>query len=107
MRQLAIRCLLSDKVNSGGLKVIEGFNFEAPRTKEMVAVLGALEIASSAIIATGGVDSQVVMSARNLPRVKTTPANQLNVVDLLKYDTLLLTEQALEVIQQVWGAEAA
>ncbi|MGI2335818.1 MAG: 50S ribosomal protein L4 [Dehalogenimonas sp.] len=107
MRQLAIRCLLSDKVNSGGLKVIEGFKFEAPRTKEMVAVLGALEIASSAIIATGGVDSQVVMSARNLPRVKTTPANQLNVVDLLKYDTLLLTEQALEVIQQVWGAEAA
>ncbi|MDV2989809.1 MAG: 50S ribosomal protein L4 [Dehalogenimonas sp.] len=107
MRQLAIRCLLSDKVSNGGLKVVESFSFEAPRTRDMVAVLKALEIGSSTIIATAGVDSAVVMSARNLPKVKTTPANQLNVVDLLKYDQLLLTEQALEVIQQVWGTEAA
>lgn len=107
MRRLAIRCLLSDKVSNSGLKVVESLSFEAPRTREMAAVLEALEINSSAIIATAGVDSQVVLAARNLPRVKTTPANQLNVVDLLKYDKLLLTEQALEVIQQVWGAEAA
>lgn len=107
MRQLAIRCLLSDKVSSGGLKVIEALDIDTPRTKEMSAILTTLEMSPSTIIATAGADAKVIMAARNLPQVKTTPANQLNVVDLLKYDKLLLTEQALEVVQKLWGAEAA
>ncbi|ADJ26397.1 ribosomal protein L4/L1e [Dehalogenimonas lykanthroporepellens BL-DC-9] len=107
MRRLAIRCLLSDKVASGSLKVVDALALDAPKTREMTQVLTALEIGSSAIIATAGVDENVVLSARNLPRVKTTPANLINVGDLLKYDTLLLTEQALEVVQQIWVAEAA
>jgi large subunit ribosomal protein L4 len=106
VRQLAIRCLLSDKFSSGGLKVIDGFGFESPRTKDMVALLSVLECTPSAIVATSGVDDKVVLSARNLPRVKTTPANLLNVADLLKYDKLLITEEALAVIERVWGAEA-
>jgi len=106
VRRLAIRCLLSDKVSGGGLKVVEGLTFDTPKTKDMAAVLAALEMASSAMVATAGVDQKVVMSARNLPRVKTTPANLLNVTDLLKYDGLLLTEEALSVIEQVWGVEA-
>ncbi|XUX00612.1 MAG: 50S ribosomal protein L4 [Dehalogenimonas sp.] len=106
VRQLAIRCLLSDKFSSGGLKVIEGFNFEAPKTKDMAALLTALECVPSAIVATSGVDEKVVLSARNLPKVKTTPANLLNVADLLKYDKLLLTEEALAVVEKVWGGEA-
>ncbi len=106
MRRLAMRCLLSEKLSSGGLKVVEGFAIEAPNTKAFAAVLSTLEIAPSAIVATAGADRMVVLSARNLPRVKTTPANLLNVADLLKYDKLLLTEDALMVIEQVWGGEA-
>ena len=106
MRRLAIRCLLSDKYSSGGLKVVEGLSFETPSTSKMAAALSALELAPSAIVATAGADRMVVLSARNLPRVKTTPANLLNVADLLKYDKLLLTEDALAVIEQVWGTEA-
>jgi large subunit ribosomal protein L4 len=106
VKRLAIRCLLSDKLNNGGLKIIEAFAFDTPRTRDMAAVLNVLECTPSAIVATAGVDAKVVLSARNLPRVKTTPANLLNVVDLLKYDKLLLTEDALAVIEQVWGAEA-
>jgi large subunit ribosomal protein L4 len=106
MRRLAMRCLLSDKLASGGLKVVEGFAIEAPNTKAFSAVLSTLEIVPSAIVATAGADRMVVLSARNLPRVKTTPANLLNVADLLKYDKLLLTEDALMVIEQVWGGEA-
>lgn len=107
MRRLAIRCLLSDKVASGSLKVVDTLALDAPKTQEMTKVLSALEIDTTAIIATAGVDETVVLSARNLPQVKTTPANLMNVGDLLKYEKLLLTEQALEVVQQVWGAEAA
>ncbi|APV43556.1 large subunit ribosomal protein L4 [Dehalogenimonas formicexedens] len=106
VRQLAIRCLLSDKFSSGGLKVVEGFNFETPRTKDMAALLSTLECSPSAIVATAGVDQKVVLSARNLPKVKTTPANLLNVVDLMKYDKLVLTEEALVLVEKVWGGEA-
>jgi large subunit ribosomal protein L4 len=106
MRRLAMRCLLSDKFSSGGLKVVDGFDIETPNTKAFAAVLSTLEISPSAIVATAGADRMVVLSARNLPRVKTTPANLLNVADLLKYDKLLLTEDALAVIEQVWGSEA-
>jgi len=106
VKQLAIRCLLSDKFSSGGLKVIENFAFESPKTKDMAALLKTLECPPLTIVATSGVDSKVVLSARNLPKVKTTPANLLNVVDLIKYDKLLLTEEALAVVEKVWGAEA-
>jgi large subunit ribosomal protein L4 len=106
VRRLAIRCLLSDKLSSGGLKVVEGFTFETPSTKDMAAVLMTLELTPSTMVATAGVDQKVVLSARNLPRVKTTPVNLLNVADLLKFDKLLLTEDALAVIEQVWGVEA-
>ncbi|MEN8613754.1 50S ribosomal protein L4 [Dehalogenimonas sp. THU2] len=107
MRQLAIRCMLSDKVNTGGLKVVEAIELDTPRTKEIAAILTTLEMTTSAMIATAGADAKVIMAARNLPKVKTTPANQLNVVDLLKYEKLLMTEQALEVVQKLWGSETA
>ncbi len=106
VRRLAMRCLLSEKLASGGLKVVEGFAIETPGTKAFAAVLSTLEITPSAIVATAGTDRMVVLSARNLPQVKTTPANLLSVADLLKYDKLLLTEDALAVIEQVWGNEA-
>jgi len=106
VRQLAIRCLLSDKLSSGSLKVIEAFTFEKPSTRGMASVLLALEAAPSTVVATADADPSVVLSARNLPKVKTTPANLLNVTDLLKFNKLVLTEAALEVVQQVWGQEA-
>ena len=105
VKKLAMRCLLSDKFSNGGLKVIEGFAFESPKTKDMAALLLTLECPPLTLVATAGVDRTVVLSARNLPKVKTTPANLLNVVDLIKYDRLLLTEEALAVVEKVWGAE--
>ena len=106
VKKLAIRCMLSDKFSTGGLKIIERFAFETPKTKDMAAVLTTLQCAPLTIVATSGVDAKVVLSARNLPKIKTTPANLLNVVDLIKFDTLLLTEEALAVVEKLWGAEA-
>lgn len=106
VKKLAMRCLLSDKFSTGGLKVIEGFAFESPKTKDMAALLTKLECTPSSLVATAGVDKNIVLSARNLPKVKTTPANLLNVADLIKYDKLLLTEDALAIVEKVWGGEA-
>ena len=103
MRRLALRCVLSAKAGDGELKILEGFNFTEPRTKRMVEVLIALGIDSSTLIVTPEPEENVIKSARNLPEIKTMPANILNVIDILSYKTLLMTEAAVRVAEKLWG----
>lgn len=103
VRQLALRCLLSSKVSGGSLKVIDRLAFDAPKTKEMIKVLEALKIDEKALIVTGSPVQNLVKSARNIPGIKTLPANILNVVDLLSYNSLLMTEDAIRKAEQLWG----
>ncbi len=105
MRRLAIRCLLSAKAESGELKILDELKMTEAKAREMAAILKALGVASSTLIATERVEEKVVKSARNLSKVKTTPANQLNVVDLLTYDTLLMTESAVHQVEGLWGGK--
>ncbi len=105
MRRLAIRCLLSAKAESGELKILDELKMTEAKAREMAAILKALGVASSTLIATEKVEEKVVKSARNLRKVKTTPANQLNVVDLLTYDTLLMTESAVHQVEGLWGGK--
>lgn len=103
MRQLALRCVLSAKAGDRELKVLEQLKLEAPRTKEMVRILAALGVDSSALIVTGEPEDNVVKSSRNLARIKTIPASLLNVVDILSYKMLLMTEAAVRKAEQLWG----
>jgi large subunit ribosomal protein L4 len=103
MRRQAIRCVLSEKVADEAMIVLDELNFEAPRTREMVAVLKALGAEKRIILALTTGQETVALSARNLPLVKTMPATQLNVVDMLACDKLLMTEQALREIETLWG----
>ena len=103
MRQLALRCVLSAKASDGELKVVEQLKLEEPKTKEMVRILAALGVDSSTLIATSEPEENVIKSARNLPRIKTIPANILNVVDILSYKMLLMTEAAVRKAEQLWG----
>jgi large subunit ribosomal protein L4 len=103
MRRLALRCVLSAKITDGELKVVERLELEEPKTKEMSRILTALEMTSSTLIATSEPEENVIKSARNLPRIKTTPANILNVVDILSYKMLLMTEAAVRKAEQLWG----
>lgn len=107
MRRLALRCVLSAKAGGKELMVLDELRLEEPKTKEMVKILSALGIEDSALIATGEPMENVVKSARNLPRVKTIPANLLNVVDITSHKMLLLTEAAVRQVEQLWGKESA
>jgi len=102
MRQLALRCVLSAKASDGELKVVEQLKLEEPKTKEMVRILAALGVDTSALIATSEPEENTIKSARNLPRIKTTPANILSVVDILSYKMLLMTEAAVREAEQLW-----
>jgi len=103
MRQLALRCVLSAKTRDGELKVLEQLKLEEPRTKQMVRILAALGVDSSALIVTGEPENNVVKSSRNLTGIKTIPASVLNVGDLLSYKMLLMTEAAVRKAEQLWG----
>ena len=103
MRQLALRCVLSAKAREGELKVVEALKLDQVKTKKMVQILTAVGVDSPAIIATAEVEDNLVKSARNLPGVKTMPANLLNIVDLFSYRILLMTEAALRKVEALWG----
>jgi len=103
VRQLALRCVLSAKAKDGELVVLEQLKLDEPRTKEMVRILAALGVDSSALIVTREAEGNVVKSARNLPGIKTIPASLLNVVDILSHKRLLMTEAAIRKAEEVWG----
>ena len=103
MRQLALKCVLSAKAGDGELVVLEQLKLPEPRTKEMVRILAALGVDSSALIITDEPEDNVIKSARNLTRIKTLPASVLNVVDILSYKMLLMTEAAVRKAEQLWG----
>ena len=107
MRRLALRSVLSAKAGDKELIVLDELKLDEPKTKEMVKILAALGIEDTALIATTGPAENVVKSTRNLPGVKTVPANLLNVVDILSCKRLLLTEAAVRQVEQLWGKEAA
>ncbi|MBN1190006.1 MAG: 50S ribosomal protein L4 [Dehalococcoidales bacterium] len=103
MRRLALRCMISSKVSDGNFKVVDKFDLEVPKTREMVNILDTLKMEKSALIITAVPEMNVVKSARNIPGIKTLPASILNIVDLLSHDGLLMTEDAVRKAEQIWG----
>ena len=103
MRRLALRCMLSAKMQSGELKVVDTFAFDEPKTKDIFDMLVALGIADSALIATDEDREMLVKSARNLAGVKTVPAAMLNVADLLSSKVLIMSTEGIRKAEQLWG----
>jgi large subunit ribosomal protein L4 len=103
MRRLALRCVLSAKASDGELKVLEGFNFEEPKTRKMIEVLTALGVASSALLVMPASDPNVIKSTRNLPQIDTTNVNVINIIDIMSHQTLLMTEAAVRTAEKLWG----
>jgi large subunit ribosomal protein L4 len=103
MRQLALRCALSAKTRDEELRVLEELKLDQPKTKLMAGILAALGIDSTALIVTDAPEENLIKSARNLAGIKTLPANILNVVDILSYKMLLMTESAVRQAEKLWG----
>ena len=105
MRQNALRCVLSAKVSDGELKILDSLELETPKTKQMVGVLDALKIENTALVVTSQAKAVIVKSARNIPGVKTIPANLLNVVDILGHKALLMEVDAVRKAEELWGKD--
>jgi large subunit ribosomal protein L4 len=103
MRRLAIRTVLSSKVADNELIIVDVLKFSAPKTKEMVGILAALGVQSTALIATNEKDDNLVKSARNVPGVATIPASLLNVANIMSHKNLLMTVDAVRRAEELWG----
>ena len=104
MKRLALEGVLTDKVVCNNFVVVENLALEAPKTKEMVKVLGNLKLAQrKTLIITAEPDETVARAAGNIPAVATSLVNTINVVDVLKADKLLITKEAVERLQEVYN----
>ena len=95
MRRLAARNALLAKAVDGEIKVVEGFGFEKPGTKRFAAVVDALGINRTCLVALAEADRNAALSARNLPDVQAIRIDQLNAYDLLSRRFLLVDRPAL------------
>jgi large subunit ribosomal protein L4 len=107
IRRLAIRSAISAKVEDGELKVIQGLQVDAPKTKTIANALRGLDFTRSVLLVTGTPDRTLLLSARNLPGTKTLSADYLNVVDLLSHRGVVMTVEAVRRAEALWGGERA
>lgn len=102
MRKVAMKSALTSKVQENQMIVLESLTFEAPKTKNMVEMLKAFE-ANKALIITAESNEAVYKSARNIQGVSVIPANNINVYDILKYEKLFITKDAVSKIEEVYA----
>ena len=102
MKRLALRGALTAKLGDDAIRVIDAFGLEAIRTKDFVTVLTALNATGRVLVVAPGRDEKLTLSARNLPTVEVILADSLNVVDLLRADTVLIEQPALARMEEVY-----
>ena len=105
MRQRALRCVLSDKVRAGKLVLVDRLTVDRPSTKGMGEILARLGAGKSTLIVTDGTATNVVLSARNLEKVWTTPVNLLNAEQLLRRERVVMTVDAVRRAEELWAAD--
>lgn len=108
MRRAAIKSLLSQKVRDGEITVVEEFVLPAFKTQEVLKALAGLEIATSTktlVVNNANSQKDLWQACHNLQRVKSIPAAILNTIDLLNYDHLVLSVEAVRRIEELWAEE--
>ena len=102
-KRAALKSALSDKVANGKLVVVDALTFDAPKTKEFAKVMANLNVNDKALVVLNDNNENVVLSARNIPTVKTSLTNTINVYDVVNAKTLVLTQDAVKTIEEVYA----
>ena len=100
-KALAIKSALTSRVQADKIYVLDGISFDEIKTKKMVAVMDNLKL-DKALVVLDQKDENVILSARNIPTVRTALANAINVYDIVKYDALVITKDAVAQIEEVY-----
>ena len=102
VKRLALKSALTTRVNDGKFVVVDEINLPEMKTKEMVKVLNNLNVNKSLVVLEDA-NEKAVVAARNIPTVKTASVSTINVYDILKYDSVVVTKAAVEKIEEVYA----
>lgn len=103
VKRLAIKSVLTSKVQENEIIVLDSLSFEAPKTKDMVNVLKNIKAAKKAIIVMDEKDENVIKSAANIPGVKTTLVSTMNTYEVLNATSFIVTKKAVKKIEEVYA----
>ncbi|MFH1710515.1 MAG: 50S ribosomal protein L4 [bacterium] len=103
VRKAAIRIVLSDKAQSGKIKVVEKLSLTQAKTKEMAKLLEALGVKGSALIVISAPDVAIERASRNIKGIKVAAGRTLNVYDMLKHDEMIIIKDAMPVLEEAYA----
>ena len=101
-KRAALKSALTTRVQESKLIVLDEFKLDEIKTKNFAAVMNNLKV-EKALIVLADMDTNVIASAQNIPTIKTAQTNELNVFDVLKYDTVVVTKAAVEAIEEEYA----
>ena len=101
-KRAALKSALTSRVVENKFVVVDDLKLDEVKTKKFAEVLKNLNV-EKALVVLNSMDTNVIMSAKNLPTVKTAQTNELNVFDVLKYDTVVVTKDAIATIEEVYA----
>lgn len=101
-KRAALKSALTSRVNESKFIVVDELKLDSIKTKNFVQVLNNLKV-EKALVILNDMDTNVIKSASNVPTVKTAQTNELNVFDVLKYDTVVVTKDAVKTIEEVYA----
>ena len=101
-KRIALLSALSSRAVESKIVVLDAINFDEIKTKKFASVMNNLKL-NKALVVLNDNDQNVILSARNIPTVKVSLTNTINVYDILKYDTLVVTKAAVATIEEVYA----
>jgi large subunit ribosomal protein L4 len=101
-KRAALKSALTSRVTENKLIVVDELKLDEIKTKKFVEVMNNLKV-EKALVVLNDMDNNVIRSASNIPTVKTAQTNEINVFDVLKYDTVVLTKDAVKTIEEVYA----
>ena len=102
-KRAALHSALTSRVNDNKFIVLDELKLDQIKTKGFAKVLDALKVSKALVVTNGEDDTNIVLSARNIPGVKTARINTINVYDILKYQTMVVTKDAVAAIEEVYA----
>ena len=107
VKQLARKSALAYKAQGEKINVLENFSFDAPKTKEYIKMLSGLSLSNKkTLLVLGDNDQNVVLSSRNIKNTQVTTAGNLNTYEIIKADTLIFSEGAVQKLEELYNAES-
>lgn len=103
VKRLGLKSVLTDKVRTGDLIILDEMNFEAPKTKTFIQMIQAIGAGRKPLFITKELNRNAILSSNNIPKVKTLFVGEINVYDIINSEKLVLTKAALEHIEEVYA----